>query len=546
MAAFGDGPRSAGGSRAGPSCRRHRPRARGGRPARRRWGCAPGWSVFAVVGGVRRGSLLGGLRVGGGGRGGRRGRLGGEGHGGRSRCAVAGGARATGDGRGARRGLPGGRDARQGVPLDGLPGGRRRRLRARRRGWLRRPGGRLPRRGRRRCRRRHRRRRRRGGVVGGNVVVVGEVDGGAAGIGSGAAGGGAGRSATPGAGANCAVAANATPPVAPAASRTSATALAAISRDASDRRACGGRTKGACVVRAPANAARAAASPAISSARPGAAAAARSHVTGVSGAWPSSNASVVAPFSRVDRLRISPLPARSCALPLRVMLGEHPGQPLETAVGGDADRSRARAQHGAGGVRVEPDDGAQQHRLRLPLRQRRDERDGRAGGQAGQRVVGGVGRRGRLGDGAHVPDVADDVRPPRPHPGRVGRPVAADRADPPAEPVQVAVEAVQVAGDVQPRLRRHVLRFRPHQRRRVAEQPGLQVAVERDETPLRTCPRRSECRLEARVGFVPVTGVHARAHPPSSSRTGGRRGAHARGNRPPPSAPPSATALLGR
>ena len=42
MAAFGDGPRSAGGSRAGPSCRRHRPRARGGRPARRRWGMRAG------------------------------------------------------------------------------------------------------------------------------------------------------------------------------------------------------------------------------------------------------------------------------------------------------------------------------------------------------------------------------------------------------------------------------------------------------------------------------------------------------------------------
>ena len=108
-----------------------------------------------------------------------------------------------------------------------------------------------------------------------------------------------GRAATSGVGASCALAASATPPVAPAASRTSATALAAISRDTNDRRAVGGRRGGAVSVPAVAKAARAAASPAISSARPGAAAAARSQVTGVSGPWPSSNCSAIGPVSRV-------------------------------------------------------------------------------------------------------------------------------------------------------------------------------------------------------------------------------------------------------
>jgi DNA-binding CsgD family transcriptional regulator len=154
-------------------------------------------------------------------------------------------------------------------------------------------------------------------------------------------------------------------------------------------------------------------------------------------------------------------------------------QGAQASVGGGADGAGAFAHHLAGGVGVQADDGAQQHRLGLVGGQRRDQGQGRVGGdrldRTGRGVVGGGQERQFLGGHRHrrrATALAPQV---------IERPVPADRGDPAAEAVVVAGEACQVPADLKPGLGRHVLGVVADQGGQVTQQPRLDVAVQRTE-----------------------------------------------------------------
>src|SRR6202042_1222819 len=155
------------------------------------------------------------------------------------------------------------------------------------------------------------------------------------------------------------------------------------------------------------------------------------------------------------------------------------GEGAQAAVGGGADGAGSFAEDLGRGGGVEAEDGAQQHGLGLVGRQAGDQADGGVGGDRVQGGGGGVVAGGQAGqvsggyrDGGGGAGGAAQV---------VEGAVAGDGGAPPAEPVAVAVEAGQVAGDLQPGLGGDVLGVVADQGAQVAQQPGLGVAVQRPE-----------------------------------------------------------------
>jgi hypothetical protein len=162
-----------------------------------------------------------------------------------------------------------------------------------------------------------------------------------------------------------------------------------------------------------------------------------------------------------------------------------PGEGAQAAVGGGADGSGAFAQDLAGGLGVQAEDGAEQDGFGLVGGQGGDQGQGGVGGDGVQGVPGGVvgggpagqvlGRDGGLGRSAGG---AAQV---------VQGAVPGDGGGPAAEVVVVAGEGGQVAGDLELGLGRDVLGVLADQGVQVAQQPGLDVAVQGTER-LRVTP----------------------------------------------------------
>jgi hypothetical protein len=153
-----------------------------------------------------------------------------------------------------------------------------------------------------------------------------------------------------------------------------------------------------------------------------------------------------------------------------------PGQGGQAAVGGGADGSGAFAEDLSGGAGVEAEHGAQQDGFGLVGGQGGDQGQGGAGGQVVQGVLGGVvggGQAGQVfgrdGDRWRAAGGAAAV---------VQGAVPGDGGGPAAEPVVGAGEAGQVAGDLQPGFRGDVFGVVADQGVQVAQQPGLDVAVQ--------------------------------------------------------------------
>ena len=171
------------------------------------------------------------------------------------------------------------------------------------------------------------------------------------------------------------------------------------------------------------------------------------------------------------------------------------GEGAQAAVGGGADGSGAFAQDLPGGAGVQAEDGAEQDGFGLVGGQGVDQGQGGVGGDGVDGVLGGVvgggpagqvlGRDGGLGRAAGGPAQV------------VQGAVPGDGGGPAAEVVVVAGEAGQVAGDLEPGLGRDVLGVLADQGVQVAQQPGLDVAVQHPE----------------RLRIPPLSLGHRRVHP---------------------------------
>lgn len=164
--------------------------------------------------------------------------------------------------------------------------------------------------------------------------------------------------------------------------------------------------------------------------------------------------------------------------------------------------------------RVEADDGPEQDRPRLAVREDGDQGQGALGREGLQRLQGGVPgagevvdivvQQGRTGAAPAAAQMVDGA-------------VVRDRPGPCREAGARAVEPAQVPHDVQPAVRCHVLRVRAHQPGEIGEQRRLDGRVHPGErrllAPLGPADRSLQRGLALLVPYTHVVPLSVRARP---------------------------------